>query len=86
MPMSDKTLRAINKGRKESNRRNGLNNKDPRYLKPIRRKSEKYAKNISELKKGKKLTPKSQKKVNKALKSLKKSGCLSHLEKLKNAR
>ena len=36
--MDDKQLRKLNKGRKEYNLRNGLNNKDPRYLKPIRRK------------------------------------------------
>ena len=58
--MTAKHLAAINRGRKAVG------------LKPIRRKSEnnKYAKNISELKKGKKLNPKSQKKVDNALSDL----------------
>ena len=59
--MTPKHLAAINRGRKAVG------------LKPIRKKK-KYAKSIKDLKKGKPLNPKSQKKVNRALADLRKKG------------
>ena len=59
--LSDKHLAAINRGRKKKG------------LKPIRR-NKKVAKSIKDLKKGKPLNPKSQKKVNRALADLRKKG------------
>ena len=65
--LSDKHLAAINRGRKAVG------------LKAIRRKKKtkektQYAKSIKDLKKGKPLNPKSQKKVNRALADLRKKG------------
>jgi len=59
--LSDKHLAAINRGRKKKG------------LKPIRR-NKKVAKSIKDLKKGKPLNPKSQKKVNRAMADLRKKG------------
>jgi len=59
--LSDKHLAAINRGRKAAG------------LKPIRR-NKKVAKSIKDLKKGKPLNPKSQKKVNRAMADLRKKG------------
>ena len=59
--MTKKHLAAINRGRKDAG------------LKPIRIKK-KFAKSIKDLKKGKPLNPKSQKKVNRAMADLRKKG------------
>jgi hypothetical protein len=59
--MTKKHLAAINRGRKAAG------------LKPIRMKK-KFAKSIKDLKNGKPLNPKSQKKVNRAMADLRKKG------------